>query len=286
MLRADGRNADQLRPITIAYERLDRVDGSARFGFGQTQSIASVSGPSEVRVNLELPSQATLDIHIRPLASVPGTDSRAFATILKTVLSPSILLSQNPRTLIQLVGQALCGSESGSGSGTVGRGWNMSIMASLINACTAAFINAGSVPMRGVVCAVAMGRLPDTDAGTSSCTLVLDPSETELPRLRGGGCFAFMFSYAGFRSIVEADPDLPGVTLLWRNYAASDGTFDEDEFARAQSLARKGAEEIWKLMKISLQGNIDALSEQGTAKNSKAEVVSHTDEIDDEKVEI
>lgn len=34
MLRQDGRRSDQLRPLSIVYENLDRVDGSARFGFG------------------------------------------------------------------------------------------------------------------------------------------------------------------------------------------------------------------------------------------------------------
>ena len=38
-----------------------------------------------------------------------------------------------------------------------------------------------------MVCAVAMGRLPDG-------TLVVDPSEEEEESLRGGGCFAFMFA--------------------------------------------------------------------------------------------
>lgn len=253
-----------------------------KYTTGQTQTMASVSGPIEVRANLESPSQATLDIHIRPLASVPGTDSRAFATILKTVLTPALLLSHHPRTLVQLVGQALCGSESGSGSGTVGRGWNISIMASLINACSSAFISAGSVPMRGAVCAVAVGRLPDPE--TSTCTLVLDPSETELPKLKGGGCFAFMFSFATSESDEEART--PGVTLLWRNYAASDGTFDQTEFARAQSLARVGAEEIWQTMKTSLAGNVDGLALEAQAQQSLVQTMPTVDEVDDDKMEI
>lgn len=32
--RRDGRQNDELRPVTIKFEGLDRVDGSARFGFG------------------------------------------------------------------------------------------------------------------------------------------------------------------------------------------------------------------------------------------------------------
>jgi exosome complex component RRP46 len=302
MRREDGRTIDQLRPITIVYERLDRVDGSARFGFGtvsfvaffipllthyhgtgQTQTIASVSGPIEVRANLESPSQATLDIHIRPLASVPGTDSRAFANILKTILTPALLLSNHPRSLVQLVGQALCGSESGSGSGTVGRGWNFSIMASLINACNAAFVNAGSVPMRGIVCAVAVGRLPDT-GNENACILILDPSENELPQLQGGGCFAFLFSSTINKD--EPEGNSLGISLVWRNYATSDGTFDEIEFERAQSLARKGAQEIWHTVKASLPGNMAALQLSAGSEKQLARPNPHTDILDDAKMEI
>ncbi|KAI0338073.1 hypothetical protein BDW22DRAFT_1363464 [Trametopsis cervina] len=280
MLRSDGRRSDEMRPIVVAYEKLDRVDGSARFAFGETETTASVSGPLEARASLESPSQATLDIHIRPLASVPGTDSRAFATILKTVLAPSLLLSHNPRTLIQLVGQALCGSDSGSGTGTVGHGWNISLMASLINASTAAFVNSGSIPMRGVVCAVAIGRLPNGSSGEPGCTLVLDPSEIELPKLEGGGCFAFLFSATTSKSLVQTE--VPAASLLWRNYSASNGSFDETEFANAQSLARHGAEELWHAMKRSLPGTIDPPLAQHIFGRS----ASLVEGIDDENMEI
>jgi hypothetical protein len=34
--RADGRGNEEIRALHIVYERLDRVDGSARFGFGMS----------------------------------------------------------------------------------------------------------------------------------------------------------------------------------------------------------------------------------------------------------
>lgn len=37
MTRVDGREDSELREVAIVYERLDRVDGSARFGFGEHQ---------------------------------------------------------------------------------------------------------------------------------------------------------------------------------------------------------------------------------------------------------
>ncbi|EKM58179.1 uncharacterized protein PHACADRAFT_88763 [Phanerochaete carnosa HHB-10118-sp] len=249
--RHDGRDNDELRPVTIKYEGLDRVDGSAKFGFGQTQALASLSGPIEIRPNLELPSQATLEIHIRPLASVPGTDSRALAATLKAVLSPSLLLSHHPRTLVQIVGQALCGSDSGSGLGSTGRGWNASLVASLVNACSASLINAGSVPIKGVVCAASVGRIPDlNDSG--SYVLVLDPSEAELASLEGGGCFVFMFA-STLPPSPDDDQDTPHTSLLWTNYTATSGVIDDAEFMEAKNLALEGAQEIWALFKGSIK---------------------------------
>lgn len=35
MLRDDGREDGELRGMDVVYERLDRVDGSSRFGFGE-----------------------------------------------------------------------------------------------------------------------------------------------------------------------------------------------------------------------------------------------------------
>ncbi|KAL4251415.1 RNase PH family protein [Abortiporus biennis] len=250
MQRRDRRSFDQFRDISIVYEGLDRVDGSARFGFGQTQSLVSVSGPIEVRPLSELPSQATLDITVRPLASVPGTDSKAVASTLKSILSPTLLLSHNPRSLIQIVGQALCGNESGSGTGSSGRGWNASLVASLINATSAALINAGSIPMKGVVCAVAVGRISGVGKTTQ---LILDPSEAELSELSGSGSFAFFFSSTLGSSGSKTGSDIPSCSLIWTNYSSLGSTsFDESELSGAQQLAEKGAVDIWKQLKQSV----------------------------------
>lgn len=252
---------------------------------GETKALASVSGPIEVRPTLELPSQAALDIHIRPLASISGTDSKALSANLKGILSPALLLSHHPRTLVQIVGQALCGTDSGSGMGSVGRGWSASLIASLVNASSAALINTGSVPMRGIVCAVAVGRKASESGGTE---LLLDPSEAELPRLLGGGCFAFFFS-----AVLSSAPasDTPPCSLLWTNYTTNT-PFDEAELERARDLAEAGVREVWKALKESV-GTMDA-SQANIAPKAKKDLeameeginAEDADESDDAKMEI
>ncbi|KAI0363670.1 hypothetical protein BV20DRAFT_1057844 [Pilatotrama ljubarskyi] len=270
-----------MRDLSIVYEGLDRVDGSARFGFGSTKSLSSVSGPIEVRPTLENPSQATLDIQIRPLAAIAGTDSKALSSTLKSIFAPALFLSHHPRTLVQIVGQALCGSESGSGLGSAGRGWNASLTASLVNATSAAFVNAGSVPMKGVVCAVSVGRLQSD--GSRPATLILDPEEAELPRLAGSGCFAFLFS-AVLATSPLSSAEVPPCSLLWTNYTTA-APFDVSELSAARGLAEKGAHEVWLKMKESV-GYLDKSISPKVDVKTAVEESSTGMEVDDEKVEI
>ncbi|KAH9852389.1 3' exoribonuclease family, domain 1-domain-containing protein [Lenzites betulinus] len=279
-IRPRGRRPEQLRDCSIVYEGLDRVDGSARFSFGFTSCLSSVSGPIEVRPTLENPSQATLDIQIRPLAAIAGTDSKALSATLKSIFSPALLLSRHPRTLVQIVGQALCGTDSGNGLGSAGRGWNASLTASLINATTAAFVNAGSVPMKGVVCAVAIGRLQSESEGP---ILILDPEETELPRLAGSGCFAFLFS-AALSSSAPLSPNFPPCSLLWTNYTTA-APFDVAQLSKARELAEEGARQVWLKLKESV-GSLDMSAVSKVEVKPQLEDHPGAMEVDDEKVEI
>ena len=124
-VRIGGRKHDELREMIIRYEGLDRVDGSARFAFGSshqsfvfiplltfkftgsTAALSSVSGPIEVRLVAEHPSHATFEVFLRPLSNVPGTESKALGSTIRNLLTPSIILTQNPRTLVQLIVQSL-----------------------------------------------------------------------------------------------------------------------------------------------------------------------------------
>jgi exosome complex component RRP46 len=140
--------------------------------------------------------------------------------------APSIILTQNPRTLVQLVVQSLTPSVN----------FGDALIAAMINASMLALMNAGSIPMRGVVCAVPIGR-----TGTNSSAgpiLVLDPSDDEFPSLKGGGCFAFLFG-AGQEG---------GSEVVWSNWKST-APFDEQDLIRTRDLARGGAEKVWKEMK-------------------------------------
>jgi len=276
--RADGRGNEDIRPLRIVYERLDRVDGSGRFGFGETQYLASVSGPIEVRFAAEQPSKATFEVNVRPLSSLPGTESKALAVALRGLLSPSIVLSSNPRTLIQLVVQSLTPSPVES--------FSPSLVAACINASSLALLDARSVPMISVVCAAAVARLDSATEEVVSA-LVLDPSEAESREGTGCGCFAFSFA-----TEISGSPQLqntPASRLVWTNWHAKDGVFDEGEFTRAQAVGLAGAEFVWRAIKLSVpQMDSSSLPPPGQPVASQSDNDSKIggQESDEDQVEI
>ncbi|CAK5284477.1 unnamed protein product [Mycena citricolor] len=232
-----------LRSMKISLDRLARVDGSARFSFGKsTVALASISGPVEVRLAAENPSLATFEVLLRPLSNVPNTQSKSLAAAIRAALLPSLILSQHPRTLIQLVVQALSPVRSPA------KNTPDALVAAMINASTVALLNAGSVPMKAVVCAVAVGK--------TRAALVVDPSEDEGP-LDASGCFAFAFG---------GEPDVP--RCVWSNWrsVSPEGLFDEDELAQARSLALVAAKSVLNGIKTALRpgsGDEDSEEDEG-----------------------
>ncbi|THG96802.1 hypothetical protein EW145_g7715 [Phellinidium pouzarii] len=232
--RTYGRLPNELREVSVAFDGLDGVDGSARFSFGETKALSSVSGPIEVRLAAEQASKATFEVIVRPLSGLSGTESKVLASALRGALLPSVILTNSPRTLVQLVAQAL--TPVCTSTGSLFRA-NPAFFAALINASSLALLNAASVPMRGVVCAAAVGRLQNSGA------LLADPAEEERSALDGGGAFAFLVSGAK----AGGDVPQPRAELVWSSWSAA--PFYEDELARATELARVGAVRVWEHMR-------------------------------------
>lgn len=104
----------------------------------------------------------------------------------------------------------------------------------MINSSTMALMNAGSVPMKGVVCAVCIGQRDGT--------FIVDPSDDELPDLSVGGCFAFLFA--------DGRVDAKSEACVWTNWRSLKQTgYSEEELKQATDQARKASREIWMKMK-------------------------------------
>ncbi|KAL5530019.1 RRP46 [Sanghuangporus sanghuang] len=305
--RLDGRLPNELRDIIISFDGLDGVDGSARFGFGDTKALASVSGPIEVRLAVEQANKATFEVLVRPLSGLPGTDSKALASALRNALLPSMILMTNPRTLVQLVALALTPTSippprhanlysSLDDSAKGRRKMNASILrtspalvAALINASSLALLNAASVPLRGVVCACSVGRVRSTStsfSGPNESVLIVDPSSNELSSLDGAGTFAFLI--AGDTS--STGEQRLKAELVWSHWNAT--PFDEDELARATELAHAGSLRVRDHMRGAIEQALSGLTgsrsniNDSTSSGMKDVKVKNEEDLDDVKMEI
>ena len=169
-----------LRPLSIELGTLARSDASANFSFGPVNVVASVVGPTEVRIRDELTDRATLDIIYQPQHGVAGIPSQALSDSLFTALSSVLLLHHHPRSLIQVVLQTLSSpslpqsssqtlhKDVGSSQRHVPRQPlllgpdkppSVSEQAALVNAASLALLDAG-IPARASVAACACAILP------------------------------------------------------------------------------------------------------------------------------
>ncbi|KAJ3175301.1 Exosome component 5 [Irineochytrium annulatum] len=137
---------------------LNRADGSARFSFGKSSTVASVYGPKEVRMRDELLNKAFVDVSFKPLIGYSGTAEKFYERVLKNILEDLIITTGHPRTAIEITIQVM--------------GDDGAILATAINAAFLALMDAG-VPLRAMAAASTSATLDDG-------SLVLDSTKEEM----------------------------------------------------------------------------------------------------------
>ncbi|CAO1620917.1 unnamed protein product [Parajaminaea phylloscopi] len=229
------RPATSTRKPVVALNVLPQSDGSASFGFGQQISLASLIGPTEVRIRDELTDRATLDITALPLTGVVGIAATSFANgTLQRALASVAILERYPRSLLQLTLQttnqeglaslSVASSNAGSRSRRI-RPTRPHPDASLGATERAAHINAamlalmqGGIACSATVCAVAVAHVPraslqrspsrdddemqdDSEDADSATSIVVDPSPQE--ELHATSIHLFAFACSG--TVVDCD---------------------------------------------------------------------------------
>ena len=195
-------------------------------------------------------------MNVRPLSNIPATESKSLAATIRSSLEPSLILTKNPRSLVQLVVQSLSYPTSKD-----------ALPAAMINASSLALLNASSVPMRGLVSAVAVGRL-------SGGQLVVDPSEDETASLQAGGTFAFMFADGVGQKNSNSD-------CVWTSWKSDSGSYDQNEIFRARELARTGARAVYDAMRINFEKpGMGAHVHKEVEEATQAETKSEDDEME------
>ncbi|KAA6402258.1 MAG: putative Exosome complex component RRP41 [Streblomastix strix] len=156
MYRIDGRLDRELRAISCDIGCYPTFDGSALFSQGNTQVLATVSGPKQCRIrNREKRDRAIIQVQIffpafcaveRKKSGRYDHHSKEVGLEIKNVLESLVLLEIQPRSQID-VNISVIQSDGG-------------VKCASINASVLALIDAG-IPLKGVLAACAAGYVND-----------------------------------------------------------------------------------------------------------------------------
>ena len=157
MQRSDRRENSQMRAMECELRPLNQADGSARFSFSRTRTLAGVFGPREGRANQKNSEESTVIVNFGAKGGVGSQWDRGDETVMRECLEALVIRSQNPMCVIEVTVQPMCNDGAQ--------------MAASINAAIAALIDAG-VALRFVAVGVCL-------AVTKQGALLLDPTSDE-----------------------------------------------------------------------------------------------------------
>ena len=219
-LRHDGRKPDELRPIRMEVGVLKNADGSAYVEYGGTKVIVAVYGPREAHPrHLALPDRALIRCryHMAPFST---SDRKSPAPSRREIeLSKVIREALEAMIFSELYPRTSIDIfievlQADGGTRTAG-----------LTAASLALADAG-IPMRDLVAGVAVGKVDGV--------IVLDINELEDE-------FGEADMPIGYAASIDE------IVLLQLN-----GVLTKEEFKEAIELAKKGAEQIYKMMKETL----------------------------------
>lgn len=217
-------------PFDVQLSILSNVDGSARLIAGNTKVIVSVTGPIEAKPRQELPTQASLEIIVRPSRGVSSTRERLLEDLLRSVLQLVIVRYMFPRQIFQIVVQFLATDLDSAGSVIVsgetavaGADYTANELSCALNCCYFALIDA-NVPLFNSFAAVSM-------AVDKEGKYLLLPSLSDLQKSLSHHVVSFDIRDGKASKILLVE---------------SDGSFTEEELIKAVENGSKFCEEFYQ----------------------------------------
>ncbi len=219
--RIDGRDLEEMRPLTMKVGVLKRADGSAFVELGNTRILAAVFGPCKMHPqHRQDPKKAVLSVryNMAPFSTServrPGPSRRSteIGLVIKKALESIIFLEEFPKTEIQVFIEVL---EANASTRVTG-----------LTAASLALADAG-IPMKGMVSSCSVGKIQDK--------LVLDVAGAE-------------DSYGSADFPVATINGGDKVTLL-----QLDGDLKQTELRKALELAQKGNKILFEHQKEVLK---------------------------------
>ncbi|VVC71672.1 Exosome complex component Rrp41 [uncultured archaeon] len=183
---------DELRPLTIKAEVLNKADGSAYIAWGKNKIIAAVYGPREcipkhdenpykalVRCTYRMSPFCSLEEHGRRGPSRRGTE---ISKLISNVFDSVVMAEYYPKTAIDIFIEVL---QADGGTRVAG-----------LTAAAVALADAG-IPMKDIVCGVAAGKIDgevavdfgkyEDNFGESDVPVAVSPRTGELLLLQMDG---------------------------------------------------------------------------------------------------
>ncbi|CAM8898010.1 unnamed protein product [Rhodiola kirilowii] len=165
--RADGRTANQLRPLACSRNVLNRAHGSASWSQGDTKVLAAVYGPKAGTKKNENPEKACIEVIWKTKSGQNGKAEKEYEMILKRTLQSICVLNVYPNTTTSIIVQVV--HDDGA------------LLPCAINASCAALVDSG-IPLKhlavAICCCVA-------DVGY----VILDPTKLEEQNMKA---FAYL----------------------------------------------------------------------------------------------
>jgi exosome complex component RRP41 len=230
--RKDGRQLDEMRPISAEVGVIKSAQGSAIFRAGSTHAIAAVHGPRELYPKfMQNPEKGILRCHynMMPFSGSgervrPGTSRRSkeISFIMERALAPVIDLKAFPNAVVDVFVE-LPQTDAGS-------------RCAAISAASMALADAG-IPMKDMVSAVSAGRIQDA--------VVLDLDYIEDSHEDGVDIPIAMVHHSKEISLLQMD-----------------GIISKEKFLEAVELAKKACNEIYEVQKAALKKKFDVQPEE------------------------
>ncbi|CAI6340997.1 unnamed protein product [Periconia digitata] len=181
---------------TTQLSPLHRADGSATYTSNGYTIIGAVNGPIEVQRRDELPTEATLEVNVRPAVGVGSPRERHLETLLHGALRSVVLTESLPRSLVQITLQV---SGMPSEEGDCGVSSSLSILPHLLHTALLALLSA-SIPLSTILTA-ALVVIP-----SSSSTPLVSPTANQLLRAKPIRS-AHVFAFSGDGSLLMNESD-------------------------------------------------------------------------------
>ncbi|MBI2044521.1 exosome complex exonuclease Rrp41 [Candidatus Pacearchaeota archaeon] len=225
--RPDGRETDEMRPMTAKVGIIPNADGSAMFSFGDTIAYAAVYGPKVMHPqHSQNPEKGTLRCNYSMLSfsvterARPGPNRRSteISKIMEWALEPVLIIDEFKSMVVDVHVNIIQA--------------NASTRCAAINAAAMALAHAG-IPMKDLVSSVSIGKLDKQ--------LVVDVSKKEEDWEEGEGATDIPIT-------MTHEGELTHIQL--------DGKISGEQLREALEMARKATQEIYEVQKKALKESI------------------------------